>query len=195
MLWNLWFGRKTNHIECFEENILPLFGKKGPSVDIKRAESILEDQKCLEVVGSGDPHEEFGKIRRFIEMINPLDPDLLVFDGDYLAEPAYLKVSEDLDAISQQSVQLLVKVFEKLLEVKPKTLFASGNYEIFGSAYDAVQTIGSDHLFDIGCNKKLDPQVDHVHYEDVYMGIDTHHTTWPGNTLKKGDFTLIGIEG
>ncbi len=174
---------------------MSLFKKKGRSIDLDQAEQALEGFKKLELIGSGDPHEEFGKIRRFIEMLHHLEPDFLIFDGDYLAEPAYIKANKEFAGIAQQSTQILVKIFEELLKAKPKALCASGNYEILGTAHDAIEKIGSDQLFDIGCNKKLESRVDRVHHEEVYLDLDTRRITWPGNFIESDIFTIVGVEG
>ncbi|MFW9800306.1 MAG: hypothetical protein ACFFD9_07715, partial [Candidatus Thorarchaeota archaeon] len=69
--------------------------RKGPTIKIEAIESFLQDSTILEFAGSGDPHEEYGKVKLLLENLKACPPDLLLFDGDYLAEPAYLKAGED----------------------------------------------------------------------------------------------------
>jgi len=169
--------------------------RKGPSFKVEKIESILQDSTVLEFAGSGDPHEEHGKVRLLLENLKACPPDILLFDGDYLAEPAYLKSGKDLLSIAQESVVKLEKLLEILVDAPSPSLCVAGNYEILGSTYDALEAVSSDNLVDIGCDKTAEPRRDQIHEDPVFMGLDTERTTWPGSTYEIGGYTIIGVEG
>ena len=172
-----------------------LFWKKKPSIDLKKAEAVLADNKVFSFVGSGDPHEALGKCRVFLKTLAQVKTDLLVFDGDFLEEPAYLRADKDINRITQDSVKALSKLYSNLLEAKLPTLLAAGNYEIFGTTTDAIKDLGSDQLFDIGCNKKAPQQEIMIYEKPVFMDLVTQRITWPGNVYNVEGFTLIGVKG
>ncbi len=169
--------------------------RKGPKIKVEEIESLLQDSTILEFAGSGDPHEEYGKVRLLLENLKACPPDLLLFDGDYLAEPAYLKAGEDLAAITQESVTKLKNLLELLLDAPSPSLCVAGNYEILGSTYDAVEAISSDRLVDVGCDKTSEPHRDQIHEDPVFMNLNTERTTWAGGTYEIGGFTIVGVEG
>ncbi len=179
----------------FEVITVALFWKTKPTVDLKKAEKILSDHKVFSFIGSGDPHEEMGKCRVFLKTIEQTKKDLLIFDGDFLADPAYLKAEQDITAITQKSVKALSQLYGKLLEAKTPTLLAAGNYEIFGTTTDAIQDLGTDELFDVGCNKKAPLKEIMIFEKPVFMDVITQRITWPGNVYNTKGFTLIGAEG
>lgn len=172
-----------------------LFWKKKPAVDLKKAEAVLADNKVFSFVGSGDPHEQLGKVRVFLKTLAQVKTDLLVFDGDFLEEPAYLRADKDINQITLDSVKALGQLHSNLLDAKLPTLLAAGNYEIFGTTTEAIHDLGSDQLFDIGCNKKAPQKEIMIFEKPVYMDLVTQRTTWPGNVFDLEGFTLIGAEG
>ena len=165
------------------------------SFKVEQIEAMLDNRAIFEFAGSGDPHEEYGKVRLLLENLKSYQPDLILFDGDYLARPAYLKADADLSSITKQCVGDLQKLLKELVDAPSPVLCVAGNYEIPGTTYDAVEAIGCDSLLDIGCDKKASPQQDRLHPDDIYMHLSTARTTWPGGTYKAGGFTFVGVEG
>ena len=82
--------------------------KKKHSFKVQDVEAYLKDHQSIEFAGSGDPHEEKGKIRLLLENLKAITPDILLFDGDYLAEPAYLKAGKDQAEIAKASENLSI---------------------------------------------------------------------------------------
>ncbi|UCE10449.1 MAG: hypothetical protein JSW61_00560 [Candidatus Thorarchaeota archaeon] len=169
--------------------------KKGPKVSVEQIETLLQDSTVLEFAGSGDPHEEYGKVRLLLENLKACPPDVLLFDGDFLAEPAYLKTSQDIEAIAEKSVEKLTSLLELLVDSPSPSLCVAGNYEILGSTYDAIEAISSDRLLDIGCDKTSEPRIDQIHEDSVFMDLYTERTTWSGGVYEIGGFALLGVEG
>lgn len=136
-----------------------------------------------------------GKCRVFLQTLEQVSTELLIFDGDYLADPAYLKADGDIDAITRQSIGALAKLYGTLLDLNIPILLAAGNYEIFGTTSDAIESLGTDQIFDVGCNKKVSPKEIGIFEEPVFMDLLTKRITWPGDIFSKEGFTFIGVEG
>ncbi|MHA2070384.1 MAG: metallophosphoesterase family protein [Candidatus Thorarchaeota archaeon] len=169
--------------------------KKKQSFKVEDVEAYLRDHQSIEFAGSGDPHEEKGKIRLLLENLKAVTPDILLFDGDYLAEPAYLKAGMDQAEIAKASVAILKDLLETLHDCPVPSYCVAGNYEMFGTTSDAVEEIGSDQIFDVGSDKKSDSIQDRIHPDDVYMDLQSVRTTWPGGVHESGGFAFIGVEG
>ncbi|MFQ5833229.1 MAG: metallophosphoesterase [Candidatus Thorarchaeota archaeon] len=169
--------------------------KKKPSFKIGELEAYLNDNKVFEFAGSGDPHEEVGKVRLLHENLKNCPPDVLLFDGDYLAEPAYLKVGTDQSEISKESVEKLKELLSTLLDSPAPALCVAGNYEMFGTTADAIEAIGSENIRDVGTDKDSDSRVDRIHPDETYMDLQTRRTTWPGGLYEMSGFSIIGVEG
>ena len=172
-----------------------LFWRKKPAVDLKKAEAVLADNKLFSFVESGDPHEELGKCRVFLKTLAQVKTDLLIFDGDFLADPAYLRADKDITKITQDSVKALSQLYSHMLAAKMPTLLTAGNYVIFGTTSDAIQDLGSDQLFDVGCNKKAPKKEIMIFEKPEFMDLITQRITWPGDIYKMEGFTFIGCEG
>ncbi|MFX0107432.1 MAG: metallophosphoesterase [Candidatus Hodarchaeota archaeon] len=170
-------------------------GRKKPSLKIEDLEAYLTEYKKIEFAGSGDPHEEKGKVRLLLENLKAIQPDILLFDGDYLAEPAYLKAGLDQDEIAKDSIEKLKDILTPLQDCPVPSYCVAGNYEMFGTTADAVEAIGSDQIFDIGCDKTSDSRRDRIHQDDIYMDLQSVRTTWPGGIHEKGGIAFIGVEG
>ncbi|MHA2027715.1 MAG: metallophosphoesterase family protein [Candidatus Thorarchaeota archaeon] len=169
--------------------------KKKQSFKVEDVETYLRDHQILEFAGSGDPHEEKGKVRLLLENLKTTQPDLLLFDGDYLAEPAYLKAGVDQAEIAKASVELLKDILSTLEDCPVPSYCVAGNYEMFGTTSDAIDAIGSDLIHDVGSDKKSKSIQDRVHPDDVYMDLQSVRTTWPGGIHEKSGFMFIGVEG
>ncbi len=169
--------------------------RKKDQFKVEDVESYLSNQKTIEFAGSGDPHEEKGKIRLLLENLKTTTPDILLFDGDYLAEPAYLKAGVDQSEIARDSVAILKNLLETLQDCPVPSYCVAGNYEMFGTTSDAVEEIGSDMIFDVGSDKKSDSIRDRIHPDDIYMDLQSVRTTWPGGVHEKSGFAFIGVEG
>ncbi|MFX1482145.1 MAG: metallophosphoesterase [Promethearchaeota archaeon] len=168
---------------------------KKSSIDAADVESYLQQNQLLEFAGSGDPHEEKGKVNLLLDNLKNCPPDLVVFDGDYLADPAYLKAQADLSVIAKESVEKLTDLL-KTLEASPApTVCVAGNYEMFGTTADAIEAIGSDRIRDIGCDKTLDSCIDNIHPDEIYMDLQSKRETWPGGIFEERGFTFVGVEG
>jgi hypothetical protein len=163
--------------------------------DVRDLEAYLRDHQSVEFAGSGDPHEEKGKIRLLLDNLRATTPDLLLFDGDYLAEPAYLKAGVEQTDIAKASVPILKDVLETLHDCPVPSYCVAGNYEMFGTTSDAVEEIGSDQIFDVGCDKSSDSIQDRIHSDDIYMDLQSVRTTWPGGMHERSGFAFIGVEG
>ncbi|MFW9907960.1 MAG: metallophosphoesterase [Candidatus Thorarchaeota archaeon] len=164
-------------------------------ISVQDMESFLKDRDILEITGSGDPHEEYGKVRLFIENIKSCNSDVVLFDGDYLAEPAYAKEELDLAEVSRSSIEKLKQLYEVLQNAPAPTHFVAGNYELPGTSCDAIADLSSDILFDLGCDKTKESKVDRIYDKPVYMGLRTERETWPGKVHNLKGFTCIGVEG
>ncbi|KXH70512.1 MAG: hypothetical protein AM326_04230 [Candidatus Thorarchaeota archaeon SMTZ-45] len=169
--------------------------KDKSSIKVEDLESYFEKNKLLEFAGSGDPHEEKGKVKLLLENLKDCPPDIVIFDGDYLAEPAYLKAQADLSIIAKDSVEKLTDLL-KTLEASPApTVCVAGNYEMFGTTSDAVEAIGSDLLSDIGCDKAIKSRIDNIHPDEVYMDLHSKRETWPGGVFEEKGYAFVGVEG
>ncbi|MFW9811055.1 MAG: metallophosphoesterase [Candidatus Thorarchaeota archaeon] len=169
-------------------------GKKS-SFKVEDIEAYLEQNKTLEFAGSGDPHEEKGKVNLLLENLRNCIPDILVFDGDYLAEPAYLKARADLSLIAKDTVEKLTDLLSTLESSPAPTICIAGNYEMFGTTADAIEAIGSDQLHDIGCDKSEKSRIDNIHPDEIYMDLQSKRETWPGGIFEEKGFRYIGVEG
>lgn len=169
-------------------------GKK-PSFKVEDIEAYLQQNQTMEFAGSGDPHEEEGKVRLLLENLQDCTPDILIFDGDYLAEPAYLKADADLSVIAKESVEKLTALLRILEDSPAPTFCVAGNYEMFGTTADAVEAIGIDKLRDIGCDKSSTSRIDNIHPDEIYMNLQSKRETWPGGVFKEKGFAFIGVEG
>ncbi len=174
---------------------MSLFKRKGPKLEVKDIDAFLQDREILEITGSGDPHEEYGKVRLFLENIKNYNSDLVLFDGDYLAEPAYMKKGSDISEVKKDSIQKLKTLYEVLLDTNAPTHFVAGNYEIPGTSYDATELLSSDLLFDLGCDKSKEPRMDTIHETEEYMDLTTKRETWPGKVHEMKGYTFLGVEG
>ncbi|MFW9965893.1 MAG: metallophosphoesterase [Candidatus Thorarchaeota archaeon] len=171
------------------------FRKKKQSFKVEDVETYLKDNQILEFAGSGDPHEEKGKIRLLLDNLKETTPDILLFDGDYLAEPAYLKAGVDQAEIAKASIVILKDLLETLHDSPVPSYCVAGNYEMFGTTSDAVEEIGSDQIVDVGSDKKSNSIQDRIYPDDVYMDLQSVRTTWPGGIYEKSGFAFIGVEG
>ncbi|MHA2140140.1 MAG: metallophosphoesterase family protein [Candidatus Thorarchaeota archaeon] len=169
--------------------------KKKQSLKVEDLETYLRNHQILEFCGSGDPHEEKGKVRLLIDNMKTVQPDMLLFDGDYLAEPAYLKAGVDQEEIAKASVEILRDLLSTLQDCPAPSYCVAGNYEMFGTTSDAVEAIGSDQIHDIGSDKESESIKDRIHPDEVYMDLQSVRTTWPGGILEKSGFAFIGVEG
>jgi Icc-related predicted phosphoesterase len=169
--------------------------RKKQSIKVEDVETYLRDNQILEFAGSGDPHEEKGKIRLLLDNLKETTPDILLFDGDYLAEPAYLKAGLDQADIAKDSVVILKDILETLHDSPVSSYCVAGNYEMFGTTSDAVEEIGADHIVDVGSDKNSNSIQDRIHPDDIYMDLQSVRTTWPGGVHKKSGFAFIGVEG
>ncbi|MFX1264457.1 MAG: hypothetical protein ACFFH0_03710, partial [Promethearchaeota archaeon] len=66
---NRWKVERTN---------MSFLRRKGPSFKVEKIESLLQDSTVLEFAGSGDPHEEYGKVRLLLENLKACPPDILL---------------------------------------------------------------------------------------------------------------------
>ncbi|MFW9809427.1 MAG: metallophosphoesterase [Candidatus Thorarchaeota archaeon] len=172
------------------------FGRsKKASFKVEDIESYLQQNQVMEFAGSGDPHEEKGKVRLLLENIKNCTPDILIFDGDYLAEPAYLKAGADLSLIAKDSVEKLTDLLGTLEDSPAPTICVAGNYEMFGTTSDAMDAIGHDQLSDIGCDKSSNSRIDNIHPDEIYMNLQSKRETWPGGRFEEKGFVYIGVEG
>jgi len=173
---------------------MKLFSRKA--FDFLKVQKLLNENKIVTLAGSGDPHESYGRVDLLKRMVSKLDYDYLIFDGDYLEEPAYLKVGKEKET-AKDAVTKLKNLFKTLEDVEKPVLFTGGNYEILGTVWDAIDDLGNDLFVNIGCDKLREKLIDHVFKSEVYMEISTVHETWPGNTFqhKKGNLIFLGVEG
>jgi Icc-related predicted phosphoesterase len=169
-------------------------GKKS-SFKVEDIEAYLQQNQTVEFAGSGDPHEEKGKVKLLLENLRDCTPDILIFDGDYLAEPAYLKAGADLSIIAKESVEKLTDLLKTLEDSPAPTFCVAGNYEMFGTTAEAVEAIGIDKLRDIGCDKSSKSRIDNIHPDEIYMNLQSKRETWPGGIFKEKGFAFIGVEG
>ncbi|MFW9793404.1 MAG: metallophosphoesterase, partial [Candidatus Thorarchaeota archaeon] len=161
---------------------------KKPSFKVEDIEAYLEQNQTVEFAGSGDPHEEKGKVRLLLENLRDCTPDILIFDGDYLAEPAYLKAGADLSIIAKDSVEKLTDLLGTLEDSPAPTICVAGNYEMFGTTADAIEAIGVDMLRDIGCDKSSESRIDNIHPDEIYMDLQCKRETWPGGVFEERGF-------
>ncbi|MFW9849634.1 MAG: metallophosphoesterase [Candidatus Thorarchaeota archaeon] len=173
-----------------------MFGKtKKLKLKPEQLNSYFADREILEITGSGDPHEEYAKVRKFIENIEGFNSDVILFDGDYLAEPAYIKKDADPAKVAAESIDKLKTLFEVLENAPAPTHFVAGNYEIPGTTNDALEALSSDKLLDLGCDKSSSSKIDKIHDTEEYMGLQTERVTWPGKIHDLKGFTCVGVEG
>jgi Icc-related predicted phosphoesterase len=169
--------------------------KQKSSFKVEDLDAYLQQHQVLEFAGSGDPHEEKGKVKLLLENLKNCPPDILVFDGDYLAEPAYLKAQEDLSRIAKESTEKLIAILKTLEDSPAPTICIAGNYEMFGTTADAVEAIGRDTIRDIGCDKSQESRIDNIHPDEVYMDLQSKRVTWPGGVTREKEFAFVGVEG
>lgn len=169
--------------------------KKKPSIKVEDLDSYLQQNQLLEFAGSGDPHEEKGKVNLLLENLKNCPPDIVIFDGDYLAEPAYLKAQVDASIIAKESVEKLTDLLKTLEDSPAPTVCVAGNYEMFGTTSDAVEEIGLEKLRDIGCDKSSKSRIDNIHPDEIYMDLQSKRDTWPGGIIQEKGFAFIGVEG
>ncbi|MFW9847297.1 MAG: metallophosphoesterase [Candidatus Thorarchaeota archaeon] len=174
---------------------MSFLSRKKQAFNVEDVEAYLKDHQSIEFAGSGDPHEEKGKIRLLLDNLKTTTPDILLFDGDYLAEPAYLKAGVDQAEIAEASIAILKDILGTLQDCEVPSYCVAGNYEMFGTTADAVEEIGSDQIFDVGCDKTADSINDRIHPDDTYMDLQSLRTTWPGGLHEKSGFAFIGVEG
>ncbi|MHA1505663.1 MAG: metallophosphoesterase family protein [Candidatus Asgardarchaeia archaeon] len=171
------------------------FRKK--SNNFSKIKKLVEDNTFIRIVGSGDVHESFGKLKLFLKTLDSLEFDYVFMDGDYLETPAYMKVNGE-EKIYEDSVKRLSSLFSVISDSieDSKVFLVGGNYEIPGSVWDAVEELSDERLFDIGCDKEGSSSIDKIIEKDSYMGIVTAKMTWKGRVYDhKKDTTIIGVEG
>ena len=91
---------------------MKLFSRKA--FDFLKVQKLLNENKIVTLAGSGDPHESYGRVDLLKRMVSKLDYDYLIFDGDYLEEPAYLKVGKEKET-AKDAVTKLKNLFKTLL--------------------------------------------------------------------------------
>ncbi len=174
---------------------MPFLKYENQKYDFEDIEQIIRDNKVIEFVGSGDPHEEFGKVKLLLTNIDACEADVILFDGDYLAEPAYIRVEKDPKFVWEDSVGKLKVLFEHLLKCNVKTFCVAGNYEIPGTTADAITALNTNQIEDLGADTTQDPHEIQIYQDETFMDIDTHRRTWPGDVREVKRYYFIGVEG
>ncbi len=169
--------------------------RKGKKYDVEMLEQLVVSNKTIEFAGSGDPHEEFGKVRLLFKNIDSCDLDFLLFDGDYLAEPAYLRTKLEPQAVRSESMGRLKELFAQFESCSARSLCVAGNYELPGTAGEAIEEMGNPEIVDLGADRSKAPHEIKVHSDSQFMEIYTGRTTWPGKVIQEKGFTFVGVEG
>jgi len=134
----------------------------------QKVRDLIADNVKLEFLSAGDIHGELAKFQRYLQDFT-LEPNVAfaIAAGDYLFQP-YKERGE--------AKKNLKEVFNVLSKSRIPVMVLGGNYEIPGLSYEVAVEYG-DPLFAVGA-RTTDRQ-----------------RSCPGNSLRIGNFVLLGAEG